>query len=113
MSAYDMEIEWAVDKQIGSLRRVLRENDEPVSRPGIVRSGIASAPCDDSLFDSLTMFIKIDEDGTSHLQAVMTTFHLPEDESHLYEIKTLPTFDELKEWVLTTKNLCKICTDII
>lgn len=113
MSAYRMEMSWAVDAQINSLRKVLQQDIDTSQRPQIIRSAIASAPHDDSLFNSFIMYVLIDDDGTAHLQAARTEFNLPHDDVYRYELKEFPTFDELKSWILTAAGVEDFCMEII
>lgn len=113
MSRYRMEMGWAINTQIRSLRKILQEDIEIEKLPMVIRTTISSAPFDESLFDSLTLFIKIDEDGTSHLRGNITEFHLPNDNVYHYEIKSFPKLEELKEWILTTKGVDVFCTEIL
>ena len=113
MGRYRMEMSWAVNTQITSLREILQKEIEFEHTPMIIRTNFASAPHDESLFDSLTIFVKVDEDGLSHLRGNITEFHLPHDNEYHYEIKTFPSLSELKEWFLTTNNLEEFCTEIL
>ena len=113
MSIYRMEMSWAVNTQIKSLRQILQKEIEIQHLPMIIRTTMSSAPHDESLFDTLTMFIKIDEDGTSHLRGTITEFHLPQDDEYHYELKAFPSFNELKDWILTNYDLNEFCTDIL
>ena len=57
MSAYRMEIGWAVDAQLGMLREeLLKIDDLELMKDSLIRTSIASAPVDESLFDSLVLF---------------------------------------------------------
>jgi hypothetical protein len=113
MGRYRMELSWAVDAQIDSLRDVLKKDIDTSQRPLVIRTTISSAPMDESLFDSLTLYVQIDEDSTSHLRGTITEFHLPEDISYRYEIISFPTFEELKEWFFSTGGKVDFCTEIL
>jgi len=112
MSAYRMEIDWAVDDQLEMLAEALKKVTE-VEPPMIIRTKMSSAPMNDSLFDSLTLFVKIDEDGTAHFRGVITKFHLPEDDQYNYEFKAFPDFLQLKDWYFSTYGKGELCTDIL
>lgn len=112
MSAYRMEIGWAVDAQLGMLREeLLKIDDLELMKDSLIRTCIASAPVDESLFDSLVLYIVVEADGTSHLKGVMTEFCYPqEDKVYEYDIKSCPSLAALKEWVFQP-GARKICED--
>lgn len=109
-----MELGWAVNTQIEILGKVLLEHpDNQEKRPILIRTSMSSAPQDESLFDSLTLFVKVDEDGTSHLRGIITEFHLPNDLEYKYEIKSFTTLKELKEWYFHSGECRGICKKIL
>ena len=113
-SVYEMELGWAVNTQIDILGKVLKEYpDYPEVRPVLIRTSISSAPHNESLFDSLTLFVKVDEDGTSHLRGIIREFHLPNDLEYKYEVKSFASLKELKEWYFHSGECREICKKVL
>jgi len=113
-SVYEMKLGWAVNTQIDILGKVLKEYpDYPEVRPVLIRTSISSAPHNESLFDSLSLFVKVDEDGTSHLRCIIREFHLPNDLEYKYEVKSFASLKELKEWFFSTGGKVDFCTEIL
>jgi len=110
MSAYEMELRWAISSQIDSLRNVLLEYQVPDKVEAcMLRSGISSAPHNESLFDSVTLCVKIEADGSAHLRGTLTDSD--GETNYGYYIKSFPSFKELLHWYTKSGEIYKTCLD--
>jgi hypothetical protein len=101
MSVYDFEMEMCSDMQVDSLIHELelcKEVGETTGR--VVTSRYPSAPRNDSLFDSMRLYAKLDDDGKVELSgAVFYRNHGDGDSKTTRIIKTFPDIDACLEWL--------------
>lgn len=115
MRVYDMEIGWAVHTQIIFLCNLLRRlPKKPKNLPLIIHTTMPSAPHDDNLFDSLKLFVNIDEDGSSNLRGTITKWSPATGDTYYhYQIKLFNSLSELIEWLDHTGEAHKFCTNVM
>ena len=101
MGVYDFEMEMCCDMQVGSLIRELelcKQTDDIKGR--IVHPRYPAAPSRDTLFDSMNLYARLDDDGKVELSgAVFYRSHGDGDSKTTRIIKTFPDIDACLEWL--------------
>lgn len=110
MNAYQMELKWAISSQIDFLSNVLLEYQVPDKVEAcMLQSDISSAPHNESLFDSVTLCVKIEADGSAHLRGTLTASD--GETNYGYYIKSFPSFSDLLLWYTKSGEVYKTCLD--
>ena len=101
MSVYDFEMEMCCDMQVDSLIHELelcKKVDETTDR--VVTSRFPSAPRNDSLFDSMRLYAKLDDEGKVELSGTVFYWnHIDGDSHNTTIIKTFPDIDACLKWL--------------
>lgn len=110
MSAYEMELEWAIESQVDALRGVLQEFQLQENMVDcMLRTKFSSAPQNDSLFDSISLCVKVESDGSAHLRGTLTGSD--GSTKYGYIIKSFPSFIELVHWYNESGDVYNTCKE--
>ena len=115
INVYELEVEWAINSQIKSLGKVLHDFQKPTENCELaIRSSIVSAPHNESLFDSLVIFVQLDNDGKAHLRGTISEYNYPQDDIvYKYEIISFSSFDELLVWFDNYYDVKEKCYEVM
>jgi hypothetical protein len=101
MGVYDFEMEMCCDMQVGSLIRELELCKQTGDTKGrIVHPRYPAAPSRDTLFDSMNLYARLDDDGKVELSgAVFYRNHADGDSQETTKIKDFADIDACLEWL--------------
>ena len=115
MDIWKSEMESCCSMNIDSLYKRLMENKEKVGEPGfLLSSGIAAAPHDEMLFDSVTFYVKTVEDSKLELTAKVHYWHATDGAwDKVAVIDKFSDIDECLLWLNDNRNASKQSADIL
>lgn len=101
MDIWKSEMESCCSMNIEALYKRLLENKEKAGEAGfLLSSGIAAAPHDEMLFDSVTFYVKTVEDGKLELTAKVHYWHTTDGPwDKVAVIGTFPDVENCLEWL--------------
>ena len=114
MSRWEMEIDMCCDNQVGSLYDVLmeRKNSEGFKSGDVITSAIASAPFTESLYDSLRLYVRINEDNSVELIGKISYWQADRgyygSDTHIRDFKDI---NECIEWLGRSSSASDYCTE--
>lgn len=114
MSRWEMEIDMCCDDQVRSLYNVLvdREKSEDFKSGDIITSAIASTPFTESLFDSLRLYVRINEDNRVELIGRISDWQADRgyygSDTHIHDFKDI---NECINWLGCSSSASDYCTE--